>query len=220
MLSISFFFFAIVVTLDNIQGVDSFASEPVRHSLHAPVLNFNNPRVKRTTFQQATKSSYDPEEEVERRLAKAKEVLAKSKAKLEKSSQTTGDKKNGKTASSSSSSSGGAPAPLPFFASKKRVKDPRRRENVIKAKNEETGLVQADGEKMAAMSEKEEWEYRSLLEVFENAVEENGDVYSTTSQQLAERDVAASIWNLRKTMKTEDYLKIFDRKNRFIGEDN
>jgi len=80
-------------------------------------------------------------------------------------------------------------------------------------------LVTADGEKMAKLSEEEPWEYRSLLDVFENERDVNEDVYSKASQQLAQRDVAASIYNLRKELKTEDYRKIFDKRNRFIGED-
>lgn len=156
-------------------------------------------------------SSYDPEEEMKRQLAKAKEILAKSKAKLEEKEKKMEEEKEKEKA-----------GPVPFFASKQKpLSDPdQRRDRVIKAKDEKTGLVTADGEKMAAMSEEEEWEFRSLLEVFENEMDENEDVYSEASQQLAERDVAASIWNLRKQMKTEDYLKIFDKKNRFIGEDN
>lgn len=161
--------------------------------------------------------SYDPEDEVKRRLERAKEVLAKSKAKMEKNKEA---KDSNTTNGNSSSSNENDAAQLPFFAAKKIAKDPKRRDQVIKAKDEKTGLVQADGEKMAAMSEQEEWEFRSLLEVFENEMDENSDVYSMTSKQLAKKDVVASIWNLRKLMKTEDYMRIFDKKNYFIGEDN
>ena len=113
---------------------------------------------------------------------------------------------------------------VPFFASVETSDDESassegRREAMIKAVDQDTGLVTADGEKMAALSEKEEWQVRSLLEVFENELNESdGDVYSLASKQLAERDVAASIWNLRKELQMEDYKKIFDAKNRFIGE--
>lgn len=156
------------------------------------------------------------EEEVQKRLAKAREVLAKSKAKLEQNAIKAAEKKT----TDDSSNDG----PTPFFASKNKPSSEAdaslRRDRVTKAKDEKTGLITADGEKMAARSEEEEWEFRTLLEVFENEMEENEDVYSEKSQQLAERDVAASIWNLRRKMKTEDYLKIFDKKNFFIGEDN
>lgn len=130
-------------------------------------------------------------------------------------------KQNGKTNNSSNGKEEeeDEESNLPFFASKKARKNPKRREQLAKTINEQTGLIQADGEKMAAMSEQEEWEYRTLLEVFENQITENADVYSAANQQLAQRDVAASIWNLRKTMQNSDYQRIFDKKNFFIGED-
>jgi len=160
---------------------------------------------------------YDPEEEVKRRLVRAKEVLAKSQVKLDAKEK---QKTNGADAADNKEAEKEPASAVPFFAAKKKVKDPKRRESVIKATNEKTGLVQADGEKMAAMSETEEWEFRSLLEVFENELDEDSDVYSEASKQLRERDVAASIWNLRQKMKTEDYMRIFDKRNFFIGEDN
>ena len=146
-----------------------------------------------TTFLAST----DMDEEIDRRLEHARELLQKSKAKL-------ADKEEG--------------SELPFFASEQ-TRGVISREGVIKSKNEETGLITADGEKMAALSEQEDWEPRSILEVFENEINENEDVYSMTSQQLASRDVAASIWNLRKELQGGDYLKIFDKRNRFIQEE-
>lgn len=137
------------------------------------------------------------EDEISRQLERAKAVLAKSKAKLE----ATGD----------------APADeIPFFATSARMDSNTKREKVTKSRDEETGLIYADGEKMARMSEIEQWEQRSLLEVFESEI----DDATAASKQLAERDVAASIFNLRKQMKTEDYRRIFDTSNHFIGEDN
>ncbi|EEC46620.1 predicted protein [Phaeodactylum tricornutum CCAP 1055/1] len=98
---------------------------------------------------------------------------------------------------------------LPFFASQDRGK--MKRNEVIKSKNDE-GLITTDGEKMAELSEKEEWEVRGLLDVFESEIK--------SSDGLKERDVAASIYNLRKTLQNEDYRRIFDKRNRFIGEDS
>ena len=37
-------------------------------------------------------------------------------------------------------------------------------------------------------------------------------------KSIAERDLAASIYNLRKVLKTEDFRRVFDSRNRFIGE--
>jgi hypothetical protein len=65
---------------------------------------------------------------------------------------------------------------------------------------------------MAKLSEEEEWESRSLLEVFQN---ERGPA---KEHKLADRDVAASIFNLRRVLQTEDFQRIFDQRNRFIGE--
>jgi hypothetical protein len=116
-------------------------------------------------------------------------------------------------------SSSSALQPLPFFASRQAPPPVDKRQRVIKTVDESTGLITTDGEKMAELSEEEEWEVRTLSEVFENEISDK-DVYSAASQQLASRDVAASIWNLRKTLQSDDYKKIFDEKNRFIGEGN
>lgn len=143
---------------------------------------------------QSTRLCASPEDEIGKQLERAREVLAKSKAKLE----ATGD----------------APADeVPFFATSASMDTSTKREKVTKSRDEETGLITADGEKMARLSESEQWEMRSLGEVFENEIEDTED------KRLAERDVAASIFNLRKKMQTEDYRRIFDTRNYFIGED-
>jgi hypothetical protein len=53
------------------------------------------------------------------------------------------------------------------------------------------------------------------MDVFESEIEEESEV----SKSIAKRDVASSVRNLRKSLQNEDYDKIFDRKNFFIGED-
>jgi hypothetical protein len=65
------------------------------------------------------------------------------------------------------------------------------------------------------MSESEVWETRSLLDMNDDVPDK-----STASKRLADRDVAASIFNMRRHLQVNDYRKIFDTKNRFIGEDN
>jgi len=148
------------------------------------------------------------DDDIGRLKAKAAALLEKSKAKL-------ASKEANPVAATKQRKAVKQEAALPFFATAVRSRD-----TIIKSRNAETGLVTADGERMAAFSEEEEWEARSLLEVFENEMEENGDVYSITSQQLASRDVAASIFDLRKQLQTDDYKKIFNKRNPFIGEDN
>jgi hypothetical protein len=175
----------------------------------------------------ATAKKAPIDDDISRLQLKAQQLLERSKAKLaskeekekvpslqrrttsQVASMGANKGKNGDTAAATTTTA------LPFFAT-----SVRNRDGVIKSRNAETGLVTADGERMAALSEKEEWEARSLLEVFENEIEENEDVYSLTSQQLAKRDVAASIFDLRKQLQTDDYKKIFNTRNPFIGEDN
>lgn len=192
-----------IATLENVPSADAFLPSQHGKSWTCSVS---------VILQATTGSTYDPEEEVNRRLVRAKEVLKMSKAKLESRAIQA-------TAGGESKAPVGASG-IPFFASKKATVDPQRRQRVIKARDDKTGLVTADGEKMAAISEQEEWQVRSLFELFENEMGEAGDVYSPKSLQLADRDLVAGVWNLRKSMHTADYLKIFDKKNFFIGEDN
>lgn len=156
-------------------------------------------------------ATFDAEADVQLRLARAKEMLAKSKAKLKRKEENNDKEESSKTAA------------VPFFAAKSKSGDSEtRRKQVIKATNDETGLVQADGDKMAELSENEEWEIRSVLGAFGTNEEdiENAEIYAKATESLSDRDAMANMWNLRKKMKTEDYEKIFDRRNFFIGEDN
>jgi len=129
-------------------------------------------------------------------VERARAVLEKSKAKLAAQEEAAAE-----TASTT-----------PFFAQRRVSRD-----GVVKSKDEETGLITADGEVMARISEQEQWEIRSLKEVFPNELD-GGEATVVASNSLADRDVAASIWNLRQKLHTNDYQKIFDTRNRFIGE--
>ena len=157
-------------------------------------------------------AAFDAEADVQLGLTRAKEMLEKSKAKLKRQEENTGVDGSSKAAN------------VPFFAAKSKSGDSEtRRKQIIKATNDETGLVQADGDKMAEMSENEEWEIRSVLGAFgtDNKEDiENAEMYAKATESLSDRDAMANMWNLRKKMKTEDYEKIFDRRNFFIGEDN
>lgn len=153
----------------------------------------------------------DADDEITKQLERARELLAKSKAKIEAKELETLEEElsNGKT---KGRTNGASDKGMPFFAMKDAVEETNsKREKVIKSKNEE-GLFTTDGDLMAKMSEDEEWESRSLLDVFEN---ESKD---PTNNPIADRDVAASIMGLQKVLQTEDYRKIFDSRNRFIGE--
>lgn len=151
-----------------------------------------------------------PNDDISSQIERARALIAKSKKKLEAR----------EAASSLEEAQQHPQIDIPFFATVATIDRSSKREKKIKSRNEKTGLITADGEKMAKLSESEPWEVRSLMEVFQNENEDLEDLYTMSSKQLAERDVAASIFNLRKGMKTEDYRTIFDSRNFLIGEDN
>ena len=91
-----------------------------------------------------------------------------------------------------------------------------KKERVIKNKNEDTGSFTTDGELMAKLSEEEVWESRPILEVFETE-EQEGATPSFKAKNV-DRDIAKSMFNLRKSLQTKDFMKIFDKRNIFIGD--
>lgn len=148
-----------------------------------------------------------PDDEITRQLKRAKDLLAKSKAKMEAKEMLVVDDKD----DDHSEAKAKLKVKVPFFASMVAPKKKgSKRDQVVKAINAD-GLVTTDGDLMAQLSEKEAWEVRSLIEVFENESKR-------PENKIADRDVAAQIMGLQKILQTEDYLKIFDKRNRFIGE--
>jgi hypothetical protein len=92
-----------------------------------------------------------------------------------------------------------------------------------------TGTIIADGETMTQISSTEQWSQRTLSEMFskESQYDYSGNIIedddpTTTMDKigtvLADRDVVASIWNLRKTLHNDDFVRVFDKRNRFIGD--
>ena len=182
------------------------------------------------------------EQQINQGLQRAKEVLLKSKAKLAAMQQSTA------TEIKDNDDHNAVVLDVPFFASRlttspianvggvttataivsdmvttttTTTKKTDSNNLKVKSRNSDTGLVMADGERMAEISEDEPWEYRSIYEMFDN----NNYDAETTSENKPLRvemktDVMASIQNLRKVLQQEDYRKIFDPRNRFIGEDN
>jgi len=137
------------------------------------------------------------DDDVTRQLAKARELLEQCKAKL--AEETEADEAIDvveETPIDSESS----------IETEKRTK-------VTKTTDDESGLITTDGELMAAISELEDWEIRDIFDCFEDELEE-----SDVSKQLAKRDVASSLYGLRMSMQNEDYAKIFNKKNYWIGE--
>ena len=105
---------------------------------------------------------------------------------------------------------------LPFFAVDPNAAE-KRRELVTKTKDEESGLITTDGEKMASLAEGEKWESRGLYDLFENEREE--DEENLVKEARASRDVARNMMGLKRIMNKEDFDAIFDKRNLFIGEE-
>lgn len=164
-----------------------------------------------TTGKNNTKSS-----ETRKILERAKALIAVSRAKIEAQEHEEAvllllEDKNNEDDNTDDKSS--KKSNVPFFASSSTNSDidnnnVKKTEKVIKNKNEDTGLFTTDGDLMAKLSEEEEWETRSLLEVVEK----------TVKSKNVDRDIAKSIYNLRKSLQTSDFTKIFDKRNRFIGD--
>jgi len=133
-------------------------------------------------------------DDVSRQLAKARELIAQSKVKL--------------AAQQESEQSTEVVEEMPS-----ELEDAEKRTKVTKSTDDESGLITTDGDLMAMLSEEEDWEMRDIFNVFEDELEE-----SDVSKQLAKRDVAASLYGLRISMQNEDYSKIFNNRDYFIGE--
>jgi len=138
--------------------------------------------------------------EIAKQLERAKAVLAVSRAKLEAQEQAEA----GLVVEEEEEKS------VPFFAMDT-ADENGKKDKVVKDKNE-AGLFTTDGDLMAKLSEEEEWESRSLLEVFEDEKEKK------PVSMNVDRDIAASMYNLRKHLQTDDFMKIFDKRNFFIGD--
>lgn len=164
------------------------------------------------SFHRSRLSLSAEDEEIARQVAKAKELLESVKAKMAAKEEATAAAAE---AQNEEDKSDAEEAPAFFFGD---IDTESRKKKIIKSIDESTGEVVADGELMATLSESEEWETRSLLDVFKSELKESDDPYTLANQQLASRDVAASIHNLKRQMNLGDFKKIFDPRNRFIGE--
>ena len=148
--------------------------------------------------------STEVNDEIAKQLERAKAALAVSRAKMEAQEQAEAglideDEKEEKTDEA-----------VPFFAMNA-DDESGKKDRVIKDTNESGGFT-TDGDLMAKLSEEEEWESRPLLEVFQNEKEESPEAMGI------DRDIGQSMYNLRKQLQTEDFNKIFDKRNRWIGE--
>mmetsp|Transcript_16126 Transcript_16126/g.46282 ORF Transcript_16126/g.46282 Transcript_16126/m.46282 type:complete len:280 (-) Transcript_16126:193-1032(-) len=161
------------------------------------------------------------EDEVSRQVAKAKELIERTKQKMEKKEKAaTAEAKDGEEgeATETTTASTGADDDddvVPFFAVDPTASE-KRRELITKTKDEESGLITTDGEKMASLAEEEKWESRGLFDLFEN---ENEDEETLKKEARASRDVARSMMGLKMIMNKDDFDSIFDKRNFFIGEE-
>lgn len=113
----------------------------------------------------------------------------------------------------------GEDSKLPFFAAKSHAATAAEHARKIKSTTA-SGEIVADGAAMATMSQSEPWEVRSLDQMFdkEARMDYDGNEVEGEGSGLAERDLAASIYNLRKALQNDDFRKVFNSRNRFIGE--
>ncbi len=148
--------------------------------------------------------STEVNDEIAKQLERAKAALAVSRAKMEAKEQAEAGLLDDDEEDKSDDEA------VPFFAMNADDENGKK-EKVIKDKKENGGFT-TDGDLMAKLSEEEEWESRPLLEVFENEIEEK------TEAMNIDRDIGQSMYNLRKSLQTDDFMKIFDKRNRFIGE--
>lgn len=201
-------------SLLSMMGFSSFVSLVSMLFLVAPLIGAFSPTIGiLKTMTPRASSILLMGDEVDRELEKARALLKVAKAQLEAMDRGEDPTPIVEEAENANVD------PLPFFAADGTSGTSQdKREIVLKSQNKD-GLITVNGDEMAKLSEDETWKSRPLAEVFENELKEDEDVYSIATQQLGGRDVAASIWSLRKSMKTEDYQKIFDKKNYFIGDD-
>lgn len=165
-----------------------------------------------------TKTTPTKNEEIMKQLERAKAAIAVSREKIEAQEafvafiREEGDKQDASKEKEN----------VPFFATSNdsdndsSTNSNGKKERVIKNKNEDTGSFTTDGELMAKLSEEEVWESRPILEVFETE-EQEGATPSFKAKNV-DRDIAKSMFNLRKSLQTKDFMKIFDKRNIFIGD--
>lgn len=167
---------------------------------------------------------YDPA--VAAQIRKARQLLndakKKQKAKLEEQEAAAAAAKKAASVGEDAEEESSVSSALPFFATKSFTSSASVTSKKIKSKLK-SGEIIADGETMASLSKSEPWERRSLSQMFEREARTDYDGNLVEGEQsdgkiLADKDVARSIYNLRKSLQNEDFKKVFDERNRFIGD--
>ena len=163
---------------------------------------------------------YDPA--VAAQIRKAKQLLNDTKRKQEEKAKEAAKVVAGaeSDATSSGSKKEEKGTKLPFFATRSFTSSAAQTSKKIKSKTQ-SGEIVADGETMAALSKSEAWERRSLGQMFqkEKRVDFDGNVVEEDKERaLSEKDLARNIFNLRRQLQDNDFKRVFDDRNRFIGE--
>lgn len=185
-----------------ISPVSSFVQQSIRKTPTTQVSK-RQTEFPSTTLCRMAPKPIEGNSEITKQLERAKAALAVSRAKMEAQEQAEAGLLDDEKEATKEEGN------VPFFAMSS--DDAGKKEKVIKDKNED-GLFTTDGDLMAKLSEEEEWESRPLLEVFQNEKEEKPEAMNI------DRDIGQSMYNLRKSLQTDDFMKIFDKRNRFIGE--
>ncbi|KAL7528893.1 hypothetical protein ACHAWF_002753, partial [Thalassiosira exigua] len=164
---------------------------------------------------------YDPA--VAAQIRKARRLLDDAKKKQRLKEEEAAEAAAAAAAADGSSSERGDAPPLPFFAARSFTASAARSALKIKSKLDD-GTIVADGEAMSSLSKSEPWESRSLGQMsFTREARTDYDGNAVEGEEIdgrvtADRDVARSIYNLRKKLQNEDFKKVFDSRNRFIGD--
>ena len=162
---------------------------------------------------------YDPA--VAAQIRKAKQLLNDTKRKQEEKAKEAAKVAAGaESEATSSGSKKEEKTKLPFFAARSFTSSAAQTSKKIKSKTQ-SGEIVADGETMAALSKSEAWERRSLGQMFqkEKRVDFDGNVVEEDRDRaLSEKDLARNIFNLRRQLQDNDFKRVFDDRNRFIGE--
>mmetsp|Transcript_36154 Transcript_36154/g.75991 ORF Transcript_36154/g.75991 Transcript_36154/m.75991 type:complete len:271 (+) Transcript_36154:57-869(+) len=162
-------------------------------------------------------SGFDPS--VADQIRKAKQLINDSKKKQKSQEEAAAKAAEAGTVGEDQAPSASSAATLPFFANQSLAASAAENARKIKSKTESGGII-ADGDTMASLSKSEPWEVRSLTQMFEKEkhFDYDGNETDGDTSTLADRDVASSIYNLRKKLQNEDFRKVFDSRNRFIGD--
>jgi len=196
--------------------IDNLASKPKRqrrYSASTRLYNSSPDDLSDDGDDEEDLSRYDPE--IAAQIRKARQLVRESKLKMEKERKAAevAATANGDTNGATADGSKEEVASLPFFAAQGTSPE--------KIKSKTKGGVIADGEKMASLSKSESWEKRSLSQMFdkEKRIDFDGNlVENDDGSSIAKRDVAMAIFNLRKQLQNEDFKKVFNTRNPFIGE--